>query len=245
MTQKRKPTIQPKPKPAKPKAKPKAKPAAKKRGAPVLVPPKRNAPPKRTGDDGLGELLPTAFYTLPDEQKRFVIEFLRTGNATAAMRRAGAAISETASPWRWLNSSPIREVVAYAQNEMWKREAMDVLETRTRISRMARAKITDVAQWAEEGDAETGKRMKLKLLASDDLSEAAAASIKEISIDDDGAMKLKMHDPQAAQTNLARIHGLFKDDTGASDGVILGVIRRLAEKERDAKAVDAKFTEEK
>ena len=51
----------------------------------------------------------------------------------------------------------------------------------------------------------------VQIIGSDDIDDATAASISEISQTDKGAVKVKLHDKRAALVDLGRHLGMFKD----------------------------------
>lgn len=211
---------------------------------------KPKAKPAEVEKVDYAEYIPESFHALTDAQKVFVITFLRSGDLRESWEAAnpqtlgevtktpdGITIvplhtSSARMGWMWYQDSKIRDVIEAVLRKMREHEAMDALEIRAELARIARAKPTDVASWNAFG---------VRLHDSSDISPAAAGAIKEIRTTKDG-VSFKMYDRRAALVDLAKIEGVYKDDKDADD-ILLDVIRALAKKRREGR-VDAEFTEE-
>jgi len=98
-------------------------------------------------------------------------------------------------------------------------------EALERLSLIARTKITDIAEFAENqaGEDEDGQPViasSWRILNSEEMSDTAAASIKSVTSTKIGN-KLEMHDPMAAIQQLSKMQGwdsAQKFDHTSSDG---------------------------
>lgn len=81
----------------------------------------------------------------------------------------------------------------------------------------------DMAAAEESGEVTIGAANIVQLFASDELDDDIAACVSEVSQTKDGALKVKLHDKQAALVAIGRHLGMFKDKvehTGKDGGPI-------------------------
>lgn len=166
---------------------------------------------------------------LSKKQRRFVDEYLIDLNATQAAIRAGYSPKTAGSQAFDLLKKP--EIQAY----MAKRQAD--LEKRTEITQdrvlaeLAKIGFSDIRKAVKWGDGIAVKDSEsgaveivngIALIGSEQIDEATAASISEVSQTAQG-LKIKMHDKRAALVDIGRHLGMFKDKvevTGKDGGPI-------------------------
>lgn len=167
-------------------------------------------------------------YGLTDLQARFVQEYPACGfNASEAARRAGYSENSARDIGHENLTKPkIQEALADyfdALNERMQVRAEDVLEE---YRRLAFSSLRDVVSWGPGG---------VELRDSDDLSDAAAAAVREVELNEwhqeDGTVrrraKVKMHRKEKALDKLGQFCGLWKDPDEARVQ-ILQVFHRMS-----------------
>lgn len=161
---------------------------------------------------------------LTEKQARFVAEYLVDLNATQAAIRAGYSAKTASSIAEENLRKP--EIAAAVQ------EAMDARAARTTITqdrvlrelaRIGFADMRKLLKWtgnrtvmdleeAEETEAVDIRVSNLvTLYDSDELDADTVAAISEISQTKEGALKVKLHDKQAALVNIGKHLGMFTD----------------------------------
>jgi len=147
------------------------------------------------------------------KQRRFVKEYVKDHNATAAARRAGYSERSAKQTGYDLLHLPQYAHVQEAIREEEERIAQRLEVTAERIQQ-ERAKIafTSIDRFLEWD----GKELRLKPFSEIDPLELAA--IAEIEQDKDGRIKFKLHSKDASLDALARMKGLYKGELG--DGEI-------------------------
>lgn len=138
-------------------------------------------------------------------QQKFIAEYLQCFNASEAARRAG--YSEKAAGqqgYENLRKPEIAEVInAHFDNMM-----MDAKEALTRLSDMARASIEDFV------DVDPNLDRAFFLNFNKAKENGKLHLIKKLKYNINGHPEIELHDAQAALIQIAKHHGLFKDDEG-------------------------------
>lgn len=75
-----------------------------------------------------------------------------------------------------------------------------------------RANVTDLEVDEETGEARMAVSNQVQIIDSDQIDDATAAAIAEISQTDKGGLKIKLHDKRAALVDIGKHLGMFKDD---------------------------------
>lgn len=156
---------------------------------------------------------------LNDKQRRFVAEYLIDLNATQAAIRAGYS-EKTAEQYGFqlLQKTSVQKFLA---------ERMKARENRTEITQdkvlqeLAKIGFADIRKAVKWGDGiavtdpESGAveiSNGVSLIGSEEIDDATAASISEVSQTAQG-IKIKMHDKRAALVDIGRHLGMFTDKT--------------------------------
>ena len=106
---------------------------------------------------------------LSDKEQRFVSEYCRDGNATRAAIRAGYSVKTAAQAgYRLVHKSSVAEAIAKGQSRLLQHADMTAEEIMSRLSMLARADMSDVAEWDDDSfrlypSAETDTRPIKKL----------------------------------------------------------------------------------
>ncbi len=169
------------------------------------------------------------------KKRLFVDEYLIDLNATQAAIRAGYSAKTASSQGERL----LRNVEV--QSELTKR--MSARQHRTEITQdrvlqeLAKIGFSDIrkiVQWGntevvtgvdDEGEATVEVHHGLRLIGADDIDDATAAAISEISEGREG-LKVKLHDKKGALVDIGRHLGMFKDKvelTGKDGGPIQSI----------------------
>lgn len=172
------------------------------------------------------------------KQRRFVEEYLIDLNATAAYRRAGYEATGNAAEVnaaRLLRNAKVAAAVAEAQQRRSVRTEITSDRVLSELARIGFSDMRKLLKWGgtvsgfDEQEAEESGEVRLsvanlvQLFDSDNLDDDMAACISEISQTRDGALKVKLHDKQAALVSIGRHLGMFKDrieHTGKDGGAI-------------------------
>lgn len=261
---KRKPVRKsPAPKARKRRAETEAKPAKTgvARGAKAEAPakrPARKAAPKPVGAEKAKpaevvasvEVAPQRY---PDREK-FVVEFLKDGNATQAAIRAGYSPKTAySSGQRLLKSVEVADKIAKAKAAQLKRLEISADRVLNEIARVAYSDLSDVVTWEgpDEEDPwgtpvdEDGRRRPPPMLArqkvkpSKSLDKDVTAAIAEISesCDQSGKVttKVKMHDKLGALKLLGQHLKLFADklELSGPDGGPIEVANMTPEQRKE------------
>lgn len=139
-------------------------------------------------------------------QKKFVNEYLRCFNASEAARLAG--YSEKAAGqqgYENLRKPEIAEVI----NEYFDAMLMESKEALARLSDMARASIEDFV------DIDPNLKNAVFLNFSKAKEDGKLHLIKKLKYNAQGYPEIELHDAQAALIQIAKHHGLFKEDSSA------------------------------
>jgi phage terminase small subunit len=200
---------------------------------------------------------------LTAKQQRFVEEYLVDLNATQAANRAGYSPATAYSQGqRLLKNAEVAAAVAAAQQERSERIEITQDMVIRELAKIGFADMRKLLRWTgnlpqmDEAEAEETGEVSIscanfvQLFDSNNLDDDIAGAIAEISQTKDGALKVKLHDKQAALVNIGRHLGMFKDrveHTGKDGGpievdqrvkedadAVAGALARLAERARAA-----------
>lgn len=183
------------------------------------------------------------------KQSRFVQEYLIDLNATQAAKRAGYS-DETAysQGQRLLKNAEIARAVEMAMERRESRTEITQDRVLAELAKIGFADMRKLLRWTgnlpkfDEDEAEKSGEVEIsvanfvQLFDSDDLDDDIAACISEISQTREGALKVKLHDKQAALVSIGRHLGMFKErvEHTGKDGGAIEVEQRIRD---DADAV--------
>jgi phage terminase small subunit len=165
---------------------------------------------------------------LNDKQRRFVEEYLVDLNATQAAIRAGYSQKTAASVGHEnLRKPEIQSAIAEGQRLRSERTGITADRVVQELAKIGFADIRKVVNWRSNvtevglSDPDTDEPVlrsfnEVTLTASTDIDDDTAGAISEVSQTKDGALKIKMHDKQAALVNLGRHLGIFEDKVKVS-----------------------------
>lgn len=173
---------------------------------------------------------------LTDKQARFVQEYLIDLNATQAAIRAGYAAkdADVQGP-RLLGNVGVREAIDKAQRKREKRTEITQDMVLHELAKIGFADMRKLLKWTgnatrmnvedaeETGDVQISYANLVTLFDSDELPDDIVGAISEISQTKEGALKIKLHDKQAALVNIGKHLGMFKErveHTGKDGGPI-------------------------
>lgn len=164
--------------------------------------------------------------SLTPKQQRFVEEYLVDLNATAAYKRAGYTAKGNAAEVnaaRLLRNAQVQFAVETARTELSKRTEITQDKVLSELAKIGFADMRKLLRWTGNlpkmdeaaaevtGEVEISVANFIQLFDSDELDDDIAAAISEISQTKDGALKVKLHDKQAALVSIGRHLGMFKD----------------------------------
>ena len=173
---------------------------------------------------------------LTTKQSRFVSEYLIDLNATAAARRAGysAKTADRIGP-ELLGKTCVAAAIAEGQAAREARTQITQDRVLRELARIGFSDMRKLLQWSgnlpvmdesaceESGEVEIAGANIVRLFDSRDLDDDTAACVAEVSQTKEGALKVKLHDKQAALVSMGRHLGMFKDKvehTGKDGGAI-------------------------
>jgi phage terminase small subunit len=88
-----------------------------------------------------------------------------------------------------------------------------------------KAQVTDLEVDEETGEARMAVSNQVQIIDSDQIDDATAAAISEISQTDKGGLKIKFHDKRAALVDIGKHLGMFKDDKEAAAPAVTIIIK--------------------
>lgn len=171
---------------------------------------------------------------LTDKQRRFVDEYLVDLNATQAAIRAGYSEKTAYSIGNENLSKPdIAEAIQAAQAERSKRTDITQDMVLRELAKIGFSDIRKVVRWGRtelrvadaDEDAEPAVHHGLALIGADEIDDATAAAISEISEGREG-LKVKFHDKRGALVDIGRHLGMFPskvEHSGPNGGPIQSV----------------------
>lgn len=183
------------------------------------------------------------------KQQRFVEEYLIDLNATQAAIRAGySPDTARAIGYENLTKPDIADAVAAAQAQRSARTEITQDRVLRELAKIGFADMRKLLRWTgnqprmdvdaaeDSGEVEISVANFVGLFDSDELDDDTVGAIAEISQNKDGALKVKLHDKQAALVSIGRHLGMFKDrvEHTGKDGGAIEIEQRVRE---DADAV--------
>lgn len=166
---------------------------------------RKKRPPKKRG--------------LTPKQIRFVDEYLIDLNATQAAIRAGySAKTADRIGAELLGKTWVSELVAKRMKDRSERTEVTQDMVLRELAKIGFADIRKVVRWGRtelrvagaEEEGATAVHHGLALIGSDEIDDAIAAAISEVSEGREG-LKVKLHDKRAALNDMGRHLGMFKD----------------------------------
>lgn len=154
---------------------------------------------------------------LNEKQQRFCDEYLIDLNATQAAIRAGYSEKTAQEQGSRLLSNVM--VKSYVEERMKAREQRTEITQDAVLKELAKIGFSDIrkaVRWGAELqiiDEETGMTdvvNGVSLIASEEIDDATAAAISEITQTGNG-IKVKLHDKRAALVDMGKHLGMFKD----------------------------------
>lgn len=183
------------------------------------------------------------------KRQRFIKEYpIDLSGKQAAIRAGFSEKTAEQQASRLLRDVKVQEAIA---EEMRKRsERTEITQDRVlqELAKIGFADMRKLLRWTgnlpkmDEAEAEETGEVNIsvanfvQLFDSDDLPDDVAASISEISQTKDGALKVKLHDKQAALVAIGKHLGMFKErvEHTGKDGEAIQIEQRVRE---DADAV--------
>lgn len=166
---------------------------------------------------------------LTPKQSRFVDEYLLDLNATQAAIRAGYSVKRAdAIGYENLRKPEIMTLIQERMRAREKRTGITQDKVLAELAKIGFSDIRNAIHWGEGivvRDPESGGIEivnGLAIVASENIDDATAAAISEISQTAQG-IKIKLHDKRAALVDIGRHLGMFKDRvelTGKNGGPI-------------------------
>lgn len=174
---------------------------------------------------------------LTPKQRAFVREYLIDLNATQAAIRAGYAESgASVEGSRLLANAKIKAAVDAAMQNRAERVGITADMVLAELAKIGFSDIRKAIKWRahlveEEDNPEGGDIAVIKtivtnqveLIGSEDIDDGTAAAISEISQNQGGGIKLKLHDKRAALVDIGKHLGMFRErveHTGKDGGPI-------------------------
>ncbi|WP_066807156.1 terminase small subunit [Sphingomonas asaccharolytica] len=160
------------------------------------------------------------------KQQRFVQEYLIDLNATRAYRAAGYSGNDNVcgvEGHKLLNNPKVAAAIGAAQQRRSERTEITADRVLQELAKIGFADMRRLLKWTgndpqmdeskseETGDVQISVANLVTLFDSGQLDDDTAAAISEISQTKDGALKVKLHDKQAALVAIGRHLGMFKD----------------------------------
>lgn len=146
-------------------------------------------------------MAPSRMKPLKHRHRRFVQEFLKDGNASAAYLRAGyKSRSPHVHGARLVASGRIKAEIERIARQRLEKADITGEEVLRITSQMARADARDLVTWDGNGG--------VRLTASHEISDETAMAISEVTIDPDGRVRVKLADRAPALNLLAKVLGM-------------------------------------
>jgi len=157
--------------------------------------------------------------------KRFAWEYTRDFRAEKSAIRAGASPrSARTTASRWLKDAEVQGWIEEFLRQ--RREKNEVLVQRTiaEFARIAFGSIGDVAEVVEG---------QVRIRDFNEMEPEHVAAVKELKVGSEGEKQVKMHAKVQALNSLAKILGLYEDDT--DDAKKVELIHRFVSGQAEAK----------
>jgi phage terminase small subunit len=163
---------------------------------------------------------------LTAKQRAFVREYLIDMNATQAAIRAGYSEATAYSIGQEnLKKPDVAAAIEAAMKNRAERTDITADMVLKELAKIGFADIRKAIKWygtlvTEEDNPDGGDVAVIKnvvtnnvqLISSDDIDDETAAAISEISQNQGGGIKLKLHDKRAALVDIGKHLGMFKED---------------------------------
>lgn len=162
---------------------------------------------------------------LTPKQRAFVREYLIDLNATQAAIRAGyAENSATVEGSRLLANAKVKSAVDAAMAMRSARTDITADRVLKELAKIGFSDIRKAVRWqsglvTEEDNPDGGDIAIVKtivtnnvqMVASDEIDDETAAAIAEVSQNQGGGLKIKLHDKRAALVDIGKHLGMFRD----------------------------------
>src|SRR5574340_995678 len=155
----------------------------------------------------------TVFQTLNLQHQKFVLEYLKSFNATKAARKAKYSAKTARTQGSFLLTKPdILKAIEEVKAQLSQGDIASVQEIAEYLTRIKRGNINKVATWTKDGLFFTA--------SSDEMDNETAELIKKVKVTEKTSQKgdwteckteVELHDPVKAAELLGRYHGMFKD----------------------------------
>jgi phage terminase small subunit len=180
---------------------------------------------------------------LTPKQRAFVREYLIDLNATQAAIRAGySANSAEVEGSRLLRNAKVGSAVKAAMDLRAERTGITADMVLREMAKIGFSDIRKAIKWqgtlvTEEDNPDGGDTLTIKnvvtnsvqLISSEDIDDETAAAISEISQNQGGGIKLKLHDKRAALVDIGKHLGMFKEDNKSAPPVTIIIQGKDAE----------------
>jgi phage terminase small subunit len=153
------------------------------------------------------------------KQLRFIDEYLVDLNGKQAAIRAGYAPgSAEVSASKLLRLAKVQQAIGALRAKLAAATGITAERVLNELAKLAFADIRKILRWRSgvlteiengDGEMEATFAADVELVASDDLDEATAAAVKEVSLSATRALKVKLYDKRQALNDLGRHLGLF------------------------------------
>ena len=157
------------------------------------------------------------FNTLPLDHKRFILEYLKTYNASKAylkFHKKSTVKAAIANASRLITSDNIQKALREVSGVMLQGDVASAQELREYWTTIQRQDISKVVGWTEQGLVFTA--------SSEEMPVEAKKLIKKIKVTEKTSAagdwtecktEVELHDPLKASELLGRTHGIFVDKT--------------------------------
>ena len=164
------------------------------------------------------------FNTLPLDHKRFILEYLKSYNASKAylkFHKKSTVKAAIANASRLITSDNIQKALREVSGVMLQGDVASAQELREFWTKTMRGSINDVCSWQDHSGLLFNK-------SSEEMDRDTARLIKKVKVTEKTSAKgdftevkteLELHDPLKASELLGRTHGMFKDKMEHSGSV--------------------------
>lgn len=148
-----------------------------------------------------------AELAIKPKHRNFVREYLLTYDPEDAAEKSGFA---RRSGYTLLKNPAIQTMLKRRQSVLDAEATIDQKKVLDRLAKIAFSDIREIVNW----ETDHMGRTHIFVEDSEDISPEIAALVKDISVDKDGTVKLKLHDSTAALDRIARHLGMYNDTVG-------------------------------
>lgn len=142
---------------------------------------------------------------LTPRERAFVMEYLVDRSQTEAAARAGyRGKRETLRTigWELMLRPNVRAAIEEAEASLRARVGITQERVANELALIAFARMSDFGSWGPD---------RFTPVESSELADGKAAAVAQIKVDKEGNLQIKLHDKQAALTQLGRHLGMFTD----------------------------------